>query len=355
MDEAGLLVEVHGGGALRVGQQEEFADRHLAGALEHAVQKEFAGLQAAGGGTHTHLGELEATAVDRHQRAGADDAEGAGFDKQNLAAPVEDHRFRILDDLEVVGFQREHVFHPFAGDRVELRREALVIFHEAEWRQAAGGGHAVLDAQVQRAGLEAFFEPRDLRQDVRIRTIAEGLRGAAHVGPHAVLHVVDQRFAFRGQADLLLAVVALDGDGAGEAEGLQAVVDAGDGGLADADGFDRLRDGHRAIGRERGEQGEMRRLNRDAAICKRPGGVRLHTLGEAFQPAAKGEIAHLRQNIARHTVPSFDRLLHNMLYTLGVKAGRAGMSLRVRLARRRGRAAVWPCASARGRRSRPAA
>jgi hypothetical protein len=98
----------------------------------------------------------------------------------------------------------------------------------------------VLDAQVQRAGLQAFFEPLDLRQNVRIRTIAERLRRAAHVGPHAVFHVVDQRFAFRGQADLFLAVVALDRHGAGEAEGLQAVVDAGDGGLTDADGFDRF-------------------------------------------------------------------------------------------------------------------
>jgi len=156
---------------------------------------------------------------------------------------------------------------------------------------------------VQGAGLEAFFKPRDLRQDVRIRTIAEGLRGAAHVGPHAVLHVVDQRFAFGREADLFLAVVAFHGDGAGEAEGLQAVVDAGDGGLADADGFDRLRDGHRAVGRERGEQGEMCCLDRDAAIGKRPCGVRLHALGQAFQPAAKGEIAHLRQNIARHAIP----------------------------------------------------
>jgi hypothetical protein len=44
----------------------------------------------------------------------------------------------------------------------------------------------------------------------------------------------------------------------------------------------------------------MRCLDRDAPISKCPGGVGLHALGEAFETAAEGEIAHLRQNIARH-------------------------------------------------------
>lgn len=186
---------------------------------------------------------------------------------------------RVFDDLDVIGLEREHVGDPFARDGGEIGRETIVIFDETKGGQAISGGNLILDAKVDRAGLQALLEPVDLVDKVRVPYFAERLSSAARRRPNHVFHVLDQRLAFWCQADLFLAVVALHRRGAGEAEFLQAGMDSGDSGLADADSFNRFCHAKRTIDGAGREQREMGRQDRSAGLRKGLGGVSLQALG----------------------------------------------------------------------------
>jgi hypothetical protein len=113
------------------------------------------------------------------------------------------------------------------------------------------------------------------------------------VGPEIAFHTLYQRLAFIGEADGARAAIFLRCVGSGQAEPGEAVVDAGDAGLAHADNVDRLTNGERAVAVQRREEREMAGLHGIAHVEMRARRIRLHAFGEALQPAAEGEIASL--------------------------------------------------------------
>ena len=74
---------------------------------------------------------------------------------------------------------------------------------------------------------------------------------------------------------------------------------AGNAGLAGADRLDQLPHGQRPAV-ERGEQGHLGGLQRQAGIGNDLRCAALHPLGEALQPAAEEDRTQIAENVGRH-------------------------------------------------------
>ena len=126
------------------------------------------------------------------------------------------------------------------------------------------------------------------------------LGGLAHSGPEAGPHFRDKGFAGRGQEDFLLAIVAFDRARVGQAHLLERIMNARDGGLADAGGLDGGAHAERAVCLQSGNQREVRRLDRVGARVEHADGLSLQPVGKALQPAGEAEIADVCENILAH-------------------------------------------------------
>ncbi len=181
-----------------------------------------------------------------------------------------------------------------------MRGEFVREFHDLQARRIGQG----LDPHRQGLLGETRFHEADFRQQVMVWVETELLGGLLNGGPEAGAHFGHQRFPGWREEDFLLAIVALNRARVGQAHLLERIVDARDGGLANAGGLDGRAHTERAVGLKRGDQGKVRRLDRIGAIVEHAHSFCLQPVGKTLQPTGQAQIANLCENIlAHHGIP----------------------------------------------------
>src|SRR5262249_5207078 len=155
-------------------------------------------------------------------------------------------------------------------------------------------------AAIERLLTDAVLESCELLEQ-RARQLATGIldRHLDH-RPHVALADLDEPLALSGQGHPLASLLVAGTGGLDETSPGELPQRARRAGLRHADGLGELADRERTEPIDRGQKGELRRLDRQLVRVQDALGLRLHALPEALEPRPERQVAKLANDVLYH-------------------------------------------------------